>query len=147
MSPLISSRCKLLSLVSLCRHSSVMESIAELDVNLPWVVPVEATESLAVVEIHTTVGYIQSVERRGESLAEVLTDREIKRGVRRQVVPWIWVPRKGITEARAVVDVSGSKRAPRKSDIAAKIESISLVVIERKKVARGRKISQASSNW
>ena len=120
-----------------------MESIAELDINLPWVVPVEATESLAVVEIHSAVGHVQGIQRRGESLAEILTDREIKAGVLRQVVPWIWVPRKGIAEARAVVDVGGSKRTPRKSDIAAKIESISLIVIKREEVARGRKIRQA----
>src|ERR1700730_12762260 len=109
MSPLISSRCKLLSLVSLCRHSSVMESIAELDVNLPWVVPLETTETLAVIEIHEAVAYIQSIHRCGKALAEVFANREIKRGVLRQVVPRIWLPWKGIAEARAVVDVGGSK--------------------------------------
>ena len=43
---------------SLRRPLSVVESIAELDINLPWVVPVESTEGLAVVEIHSTVGHI-----------------------------------------------------------------------------------------
>jgi hypothetical protein len=124
-----------------------MESIADLDVNLPWVVPVEASERLAVVEVDSAVSHVQGVQRRGESLAEVLTDQEIKRGVLRQVVPRIWVPRKGIAEARAVVDVGGGKRTPRKSDIAAKIESISLIVIKREEVARGQKICQAPRDW
>ena len=86
-----------------------MESIAELDVNLPWAIPVEATESLAVVEIHPTVAHIQGIQRRGESLSEVLTDREIERCVLKQVVPRIWLPWKGIAEARAIVDIRGSK--------------------------------------
>lgn len=124
-----------------------MESIAELDVNLPWVVPVEASEGLAVVEVDSAVSHVQSVQRRGESLAEVLTDRKVKRGVLRQVVPRIWVPRKRIAEARAVVDVGGGKRAPRKSEIAAKIESISLIVIKREEVARGQEICQAPRDW
>ena len=121
-----------------------MESIAELDINLPWVVPVEATESLAVVEIHPAVGHIQGIQRRGKALTEVFANREIERGVLRQVVPRIWLPRKGIAEASAVVDIGGSKRTPRQSDVAAKIESVSLIVIEREEVARGRKIRQAA---
>ena len=117
-----------------------MESIAELNVYLPWVVPVEATESLAVVEIHTTVGHIQSVQRRGESLAKILAYGEIKGCVLRQVVSGIGLSRKGVAEAGTVIQVRGSKRSPRKSDIAAKIERISLIVIEREEIGRGREI-------
>jgi hypothetical protein len=29
-----------------------MDSISELDINLPWVVSVEAAEGLAIIEIH-----------------------------------------------------------------------------------------------
>jgi hypothetical protein len=126
-----------------CFAFSIMESITDLDINLPWVVPVEATEGLAVIEVDSAVGHVQGIQRRGESLAEVLTDRKIKGGVLRQVVPWIWVPRKSIAEARAVVEVGGGKRTPRKSDVATKIESISLIVVKREEVARRRKIRQA----
>jgi hypothetical protein len=117
-----------------------MESVAELEIDFPWVVPMEATEGLAVVEVDSAVGHVQDIQRCGESLAKILTDREIEGCVLRQVVPWIWLPRKGIAEARAVVDVGGSERTPGNTDVAAKIESVSLVVIERKEVGRGRKI-------
>ena len=117
-----------------------MESIAELDINLPGLVPMEATEGLAVVQIHTAVSGVQRIQRRGESLAEILADREIKGCVLRQMVPRIWLSRKSIAETRAVVHVRRSKRPPRKSDVTANIESISLVVIEWEEVARGRKI-------
>ena len=120
-----------------------MESIAELDINLPGVVPVEATEGLAVVEIHSAVGHIQGIQRCGEAFAEVFAEREIERGVLRQVVSWIGLPRKGIAEARAVVDVGGSKGPPRKRNVAANIESIAS---DRDRAGRGRSGAKNSSS-
>ena len=121
-----------------------MESVAELEIDLPWVVPMEATEGLAVVEVDSAVGHVQDIQRCRKSLAKIFTDREIEGCVLRQVVPWVWLPWEGIAEARAVVEVGGSKRTPRKRDFATDVESISLVVIEREEVARGRKIRQAA---
>jgi len=46
--------------------------------------------------------------------------------------PRIRLISKGVAEAGAVVNVRGRKRSPRKIDFAAEIESIALVVIERK---------------
>jgi hypothetical protein len=36
----------------------VMESIAELDIELPRVVPVESAKGLTIVQVHTPVGYV-----------------------------------------------------------------------------------------
>ena len=86
-----------------------MESIADLDINLPWVVPVEATEGLAVVKVDSAVGHVQSIQRRGKPLAEVLTQRHIESSVSRQVVSGIRLARESVAEAGAVVDVAGSE--------------------------------------
>ena len=104
----------------------------------------ETAKRLTVIELHSTIGHVHGVQRQGESLAEVLANGEIEGCVLRQVGPWIRQPGKGIAETGAVVDVGGSKRPPRKSDVAAKVESISLVVIEREEVTRVRKICQAT---
>jgi hypothetical protein len=82
-----------------------MESIAHIGINLTRIVPVKTTEGLAVVKFHPAVGYIQGVQRRGELLAEILTDRKVEGCVLGQVVSRIWLPGKGVTEAGAVVDV------------------------------------------
>jgi hypothetical protein len=107
---------------------------------------VETAESLAIVEIHPTVRNVQDVQRRGESLAKILAYGEIKGCVLRQVVSPIGLSRKGVAEAGTVIQVRGSKRSPRKSDIAAKIERISLIVIEREEIGRGREICQPAGN-
>ena len=92
----------------------------------------ETAEGLAVVEIHPAIGHIQGVQRCGESLVEILAEGKIEGGVLRQVVPRIRRVRKCVAEAGAVVNVRGDKRSPRKIDFAAEVESIALVVIERK---------------
>jgi len=124
--------------------ASILESIAKLYVHLPRVVPVKTAEGLAVVEFNSAVGHVEGVQRRGQALTEVLSKREIERGVLRQVVSRIRLSGKGIAEARAVVDVNGSKRTPRKGSVAAKIQSISLIMIEWEEVARRRDIRQAA---
>ena len=56
----------------------------------------EATEGLAVVEIHPTIGHIQGVQRRGESFAEILAKGKIEGRVLRQIVPRIRLPGKAL---------------------------------------------------
>jgi hypothetical protein len=41
--------------------SSIVEPKPHLDKDLAWVIPVEASERLAVVEFYATVGYVQSI--------------------------------------------------------------------------------------
>src|SRR5713101_7766058 len=120
-----SSLCRLLDsggdLSDLVRHKHtrspklVMESITELHVNLPRVVPVESAEGLAVVEVHAPVGYVQGIHRCGEALAEILANREIEGCVLWQMASRIRLINEGVTEAGTVVNVGGSKRSPGKS--------------------------------
>ena len=42
-------------------RASVVEPVSDLDEKFPWIIPVEAAESLAVVEIYSAIGYIQGV--------------------------------------------------------------------------------------
>jgi hypothetical protein len=44
------------------RESSVMKSIPEFDINLSWIVPMEPSECLAIVEINPPVGDIQRIQ-------------------------------------------------------------------------------------
>lgn len=69
-----------------------MESIAHLGIKLTRIVPVKTAERLAVVEFHPTVGYIQGVQRCGESLTEILAMGKTERSVLWQLVRWIRLP-------------------------------------------------------
>ena len=109
-----------------------MESITEFGINLPRVIPVEPAEGLAVVEFDAAVGDVQGVKRGGESLTKVLPQGKIKGCVLREVVAGIRLTGEGIAEAGAVVNVSGGVGPPRESDVAPDIESVALVVIQRK---------------
>ena len=82
-----------------------MEPIAKLHRDFPRVVPMKTPEGLAIVEIHPAVGHVQGEQRYGKSLAEILTEGEIEGCVLWQVVTWIRLPRKGVAETRAVVNV------------------------------------------
>ena len=59
-----------------------MESIADLDINLPWVVPVEATEGLPVVKVDSAVGHVQSI-----SDAENRSPKSLPRDTSKVVCP------------------------------------------------------------
>ena len=50
---------------------SVMKSIANLDIDLAWIIPVEAAEGLAVVQFHAAIRHVEGIHRSGESFAEV----------------------------------------------------------------------------
>jgi hypothetical protein len=117
-----------------------MESVAQFGINLPRVVPVETSEGLAVVEVHAAVGYVQGIQRCGDALAEVLANRNVERGVLRQMVAGIGLVNECVTEAGAIIDVGGCVGAPGKGDVAANVQSVALVVIEGKKRSRRGKI-------
>jgi hypothetical protein len=40
----------------------IVEAVAQLDINLPWIVPVEAAEGHAIVEFHAAVGNVQRIQ-------------------------------------------------------------------------------------
>ena len=58
-----------------------------------------------------------------------------------QVCAGIGQARESVGEAGAVVDVGGSVAAPGKDDVAADVERVALIVIERRKPCRQGKIS------
>jgi hypothetical protein len=53
----------------------IVEPVANLCINFSRIVPVEAAKGLTVIKLHSTIGHIQRVQRRGELLAEVLAQR------------------------------------------------------------------------
>ena len=92
----------------------------------------EAAKRLAIVKIHPAIRDIQNMQRRRESVAEILADGEIEACVLRQMIAWVGGARKGVAEAGAVINVCGGKGLRRKSDFSAEVESIALIVIKGK---------------
>ena len=92
-----------------CSHllvsALIVEPVAHLGINFSRIVPVETAKGLAVVEIDSTIRHIQRVQRCGELLAEILAQGKIEGCVLRQVVSRIRLPRKGVAETGAVVNV------------------------------------------
>src|ERR1700731_1779962 len=127
-------------------RTSIMKAIAELGINLARIVPVKAAEGHAVVEFHATVGDVQSVERNRISLAEILTQRQIKSRVLRQIISRVRLAGKRVAEAGAVIDVGRSIALPWQRHIASHIQRITLVVIEWRQTRRKRKIRQSAGN-
>ena len=70
-----------------------MKAVAEFDVDLSRIVPVEAAESQAIVELDAAVGHVKGIQRSGETLPEILSQREIEGGVLRQMVARIGLRR------------------------------------------------------
>ena len=50
--------------------ASVVEAIAKLHINLPWVVPVKSAKRQAVIQLHAAVGDVQSIQGNGVFLGE-----------------------------------------------------------------------------
>src|ERR1700690_2907827 len=95
-------------------NTSIVKPESHLNKYFARVIPVEATEGLAVVELHAAVGDIQGVERGRDAFAEVFADRKIERGVRWQMVSRIGLIDKTVGEAGAVIDIRRRVGAPRK---------------------------------
>lgn len=62
-----------------------MESVAEFHVDLAGVVVMEAAEGDAVVYKQAAIGDVQRVRGDGEAFAETFAQREIERGMPRQI--------------------------------------------------------------
>src|SRR5260370_2492741 len=65
--------------------SSVVKAVTKFNINLPRIIPMEATESDAVVELDAAVGDIHGIQRGGEALPEVFADRKIEGRVTWQI--------------------------------------------------------------
>ena len=79
-------------------------------------------------------------------LSEIFAERQIDGGVLRQIVSEIRRAGESIAEARAVVNIGGGIGAPRQRDVAAHIERVALVMIERSEFGRRRVIGKAAGN-
>src|SRR6202521_5457946 len=88
--------------IALTPHPSIVKSVAQFDIDLARVVPMEPSERLAVLEVHAAVGHVQGIQRRGDALSEVLANRKVERGVLRQVVTGIGLVNECVTEAGAI---------------------------------------------
>ena len=82
-------------------------------------------------------------------LAEIFTQREIEGGVAGEIGAQVGPAGsalQSVAEAGAVVDVGGGECAPRESDVAADVEGVALVVIERSERRRGGDVVEAAGD-
>ena len=124
-----------------------MKLVAHRHIDFARVVPVKAAEGQAVIEDHAAIGDVKDSHRRGKSLAPIFPQRHIEGRVRRQIGIGIWGAGnvfQTVTEARAIVHIGGGEAAPREVHVAADVEGIPLVMVERRKIHKQRKVGQAA---
>ena len=117
-------------------RASVMKPIAELRVDCARIVPVKSAKRQTVVQLHATISHIQRGYGDGVSLHEGFPEREIERGVLRQIVPGILRVRNPVREPRAVVHIRRSEHLPRKSCVETRVQRVSLIMVHRRKSRR-----------
>ncbi len=66
--------------------SSVVETVVNLYIDLPWFVPVKSAERQTVIELHAAVRHVQRGHGNGVFLSEALAESKINRGVASS--PW-----------------------------------------------------------
>ena len=111
----------------------IMETIAKLQINLPWIVPVESAKSQAVIQLHAFIADVQRRQRQGVLLGESLADRQVYRGVGRQINPGILGLRRSVQpvgEPRAIVHVRRGVGLPRQAGVVTHIQGVTLVVVD-----------------
>ena len=109
-----------------------MKTVANFNVDFTGIIPVESAEGDAVIEFNAAVGNVDGIQRSRKALAEIFAQREIESCVLRQIVAGVRLAGKRVTEAGTIVDVRGGVGVPGKSDVAAEVEGVALVVIERR---------------
>src|ERR1700733_1512778 len=104
-----------------------MKSPAKLGIDLTRGVEMESAEGKAVVDQQVAVVDIQCVDGNVESLAEILSSRQIElrvAGKKRIGKRGAGIPAR---KPRAVIEVSGDERLPRQVGHAADVERVALV--------------------
>src|ERR1700722_5056900 len=124
----------------------IVEAIAEFGVNFPGLVPVESAEGDTIIQFHAAVGYIQPVQRNGVLFPEIFAHRQIESGVSGQISPRIRLAGKGVAETGTIINIHRDIAAPGEIRIPADIQSVALIVIERRQACGQGKISQAAGN-
>src|ERR1700722_6424171 len=108
-----------------------MESPAKLGIDLARVVEMESAEGKAIVDQQVAVVDIQCVDGNVESLAEILSSRQIELRVAGQIRIGELRVGRSVRKSRAVVEVSGDERLPRQIGRAADVQGVALIVVER----------------
>lgn len=91
-----------------------------------------SAERETIVILDPPVSHVERRHGRSKPLTEILAHRKIKRRMLRQIIPRIGRTRKSIAETRPVINVAGEINAPRQRDVAAQVQRIALVVVERR---------------
>ena len=118
-----------------------MEPIANLDINLPWIIPVETTKGLAVIEFDAAVRHVERIERCRKAFAKVFAQGDIECRVPGQVISRIGLALEGVAETGTVVHVGRNVGAPRERNVATNIKGIALIVVERTESSRRKWIT------
>ena len=108
-----------------------MKTPAKLGVYLARVIVMKSAERQAVIEQNAAVRHVERRHSHAVFLAERFPQRNVKRGVLRQIIPRILRVRHAIRETRPVINVRRSKRLPRKYRVEPHVQSVSLVVVHR----------------
>jgi len=115
-----------------------VEAVANLSVDLSWIVVVKAAKGEAVVQQDASVRDIQGIHSDAELLADVSSQRQIGCGVRWKVGSVEGRRRilKAVGEAGTVVDVERSVEVIGKIAVEAYVKRIALIVVERRIAGR-----------
>ena len=119
----------------------VMEPVTNLDIDLPWVIPVETTKGLTVIEFHAAIRHVEGIHRCGEAFAEVFAQGDIERRVPGQVISRIGLALEGVAETGTVVDVGRNVGPPRERNVPTNVKGIALIVVERTESSRRKWIT------
>src|SRR5215472_752272 len=123
---------------------SVVEAVAQLDENLARVDVMRAAEGEAVVEQHAAVGDVEGLHNGGESLTKTPAKREIKCGVRLEMVARRNLRGATVGEARGVGYVCVCRNMPRQRELAAEVKRVALIVVEKTAAAAKGEICEAT---
>src|SRR6266404_3585165 len=99
-----------------------------------------AAEGKAVVEQDAAIGDIDALHVDGESLAELLPEREVEGGVRLQMA---W-GRTAVGKTRSVIDVRRGVGMEWQIVTRAEMQGVALVMIEKTETVTKGKVSEAS---
>jgi hypothetical protein len=122
---------------------SVVKAVANLGVDFAGIEEMGSAEGETVVEEDATVGDVDGVDVDGEAFAKTFTEGQVEGGVPGQVRG---VTRGGVAvgEAGGVRDVGGGVAVPWQGEIAADVEGVALVVVEKAEAITEGEVSEAA---
>src|SRR5215831_14939335 len=107
-----------------------MKTPAELSVDFPRAIVMEAAKCEAVVNQQVIVSHVERVETDRKALAEILADAQIELSVSRQIGIGVLRVGRAVNEAGAVVEVRSEHDATRQGRVKTSAEGVALIVIE-----------------